>query len=67
MDQMESCKQGFGLLWPGPVWETGLTGQGPMAILFEPTGLTGLGDRSVLTEQRLVFGSGVFIPLSPHL
>ena len=20
MDQMESCKQGFGLLWPGPVW-----------------------------------------------
>ena len=31
---------------------------------------SGLGDRSdrfVLTEQRLVFGCGVFIPLSPLL
>ena len=67
MDQVESCKQGFGLLWPGPVWPvwgTGLTGQGPTASLFKPTGL---GDRSVLTEQRLVFRSGVFISLSPLL
>ena len=73
MDQVGSYKQGFGVLWPWPVWPvrgTDLTGRGPTASLFEPTGLTGLGnrsDRSVLTEQRLVFGSGVFIPLSPLL
>jgi hypothetical protein len=68
MDQVESSKQGFGVLWPWPIWGTGLTGLGPMASLFKPTGLTSLGDRSdrsVLTEQQLVFGSGVFIPLSP--
>ena len=51
MDQVGSYKQGFGVLWPWPVWPV----QGPTASLFE------------LTEQRLIFGSGVFIPLSPLL
>ena len=70
VNQVESYSSGSGFSGPdrsgGPVWPV----QGPTASLFEQTGLTGLGDRSdqfVMTEQQLVFGSGVFIPLSPLL
>jgi len=34
MDQVGSYKQGFGVLWPWPVWGTGLTGQGEQRLVL---------------------------------
>ena len=70
MDQVEACKQDLGFSGldrsyrsGGPVWPVRAQRLVGLNWPVGRTGLTGLHWQ----KQRLVFGSGVFIPLSPLL